>query len=132
MACSLSKFGECNPKKSAISIVRDEFERYEYAIVCMQCEDAPCLEVCHQGAYYVEDRIVKREDDKCIHCRLCAAVCPHSAISTIGRELVKCDLCGGDPQCVKFCSTEALVYEEETKELSQRRKELAKKILLTS
>jgi ferredoxin len=25
---------------------------------------------------------------------------------------LKCDLCGGDPQCVKFCPTEALVYTD--------------------
>jgi Fe-S-cluster-containing hydrogenase component 2 len=25
---------------------------------------------------------------------------------------LKCDLCGGDPQCVKFCPTEALVFTD--------------------
>jgi Fe-S-cluster-containing hydrogenase component 2 len=45
---------------------------------------------------------------------------------------VKCDLCDGDPKCVKYCSTEALVYEEETKEQASRRRDLAKKILSTS
>jgi Fe-S-cluster-containing hydrogenase component 2 len=30
-----------------------------------------------------------------------------------GEEMpLKCDLCEGDPQCVKFCPTEALVLTE--------------------
>jgi Fe-S-cluster-containing hydrogenase component 2 len=90
------------------------------------------MDVCHQESYYVEDNVVMHDDEKCIHCRLCAAVCPHSAITTIGNELVKCDLCDGDPKCVKYCSTEALVYKEETKEQASRRRELAKRILSTS
>jgi len=27
------------------------------------------------------------------------------------RIMKKCDLCGGDPKCVKFCLTKALVYD---------------------
>ena len=38
--------------------------------------------------------------------------CPFGAITydTDRRSLMKCDLCGGDPQCVRFCPTDALKF----------------------
>lgn len=135
LACSLSKFGECNPKKAAISVVRDEFERFEYPIACLQCDDALCLKFCPQNAYTKEQvgdgkaTIIRWHKEKCIKCRFCATVCPYAAITVMDNELVKCDLCNGDPKCVKVCSTNAIQYAEETSELSGRRKTLAKKLL---
>jgi Fe-S-cluster-containing hydrogenase component 2 len=133
IACSLGKFGECNPKKAAVSVIRDEFERFEYPIICMQCEDALCLKFCPQNAYYKEStpagEVIKYNKDKCIKCRFCATICPHCAITVLDNEVVKCDLCDDNPKCVKVCSTGALKYEEETAELSARRKKLAQKIL---
>ncbi|MCK4909828.1 MAG: 4Fe-4S dicluster domain-containing protein [Planctomycetes bacterium] len=129
IACSLTKFGECNPKKAAINIVRDEFERFEYPIICMQCEDAQCQKFCPQNAYGKEDEVIKWDKNKCIKCRFCVTVCPYSAITVMDGEIIKCDLCGGDPKCVKVCSTNAIRYEEETHELADKRKTLAKKLL---
>jgi Fe-S-cluster-containing hydrogenase component 2 len=128
IACSLSKYGECNPKKSGISIVRDEFNRYEVPVVCFQCEDPPCEKYCHQNAYEIKDGIIIRREDKCIGCRLCAVMCPYNAITTLGKEIIKCDLCNGDPVCVRYCSTGAIQYLEETEELERRRKEMAERL----
>jgi Fe-S-cluster-containing hydrogenase component 2 len=38
--------------------------------------------------------------------------CPFGAIlyDSERRRVIKCELCEGDPQCVKFCPTEALKY----------------------
>ncbi|MFX1509449.1 MAG: 4Fe-4S dicluster domain-containing protein [Promethearchaeota archaeon] len=131
LACSLTKFGECNPRKAAISVVRDEFERFEFPVVCFQCQDAPCITACPQNAITKDEGHVTRDDDRCIGCRLCAVVCPFSAITTHGKELIQCDLCGGDPQCVKYCSTNAIEYAEETQEAMQRRKEQLARVLIT-
>jgi Fe-S-cluster-containing dehydrogenase component len=47
---------------------------------CMQCEHAPCVEVCMVGAsYYRDDGIVMMDYDKCIGCRYCEAACPYQA-----------------------------------------------------
>lgn len=129
LACSLSKFGECNPKKAAITVVRDEFERFEFPMVCFHCEDPVCMKYCHQSAYTMVDGVVIRDADRCIGCRMCAVLCPYNAISVLDGEVVKCDLCDGDPKCVKYCSTEAIQYLEETEELEARRKELARRVL---
>ena len=49
---------------------------------CMQCEHAPCVEVCPVGAsYYRDDGIVMMDYDKCIGCRYCQVACPFQARS---------------------------------------------------
>ncbi len=47
---------------------------------CMQCENAPCLNVCPVGATYRDETgniLVNQE--RCIGCRLCMAACPYGA-----------------------------------------------------
>jgi Fe-S-cluster-containing dehydrogenase component len=47
---------------------------------CMQCQHAPCVEVCPVGAsYYRADGIVMMDYDKCIGCRYCEVACPYGA-----------------------------------------------------
>jgi Fe-S-cluster-containing dehydrogenase component len=47
---------------------------------CMQCKEAPCVEVCPVGAsYYRDDGIVMMDYDKCIGCRYCQVACPYQA-----------------------------------------------------
>jgi Fe-S-cluster-containing dehydrogenase component len=43
---------------------------------------------------------------------MCILACPFGAPSfdPIERVTMKCDLCGGDPECVKLCSSEALKF----------------------
>ena len=49
---------------------------------CMQCSDAPCVEVCPVGAsYYRPDGIVMMDYDRCIGCRYCEVACPYGARS---------------------------------------------------
>lgn len=48
---------------------------------CMQCENAPCLNVCPTGATFRDDEGVVLVDQvsKCIGCRMCMAACPYGA-----------------------------------------------------
>jgi Fe-S-cluster-containing hydrogenase component 2 len=117
MACSLKHFGEGNPARSLIKVLR--YERMgEYLVpvpmICQQCETPMCEAVCpvkaisqdpDTGAYVVDKK-------KCLGCRLCVAACPVGAIEVDPREKTasKCDLCGGDPMCVKFCIQEAIEW----------------------
>jgi Fe-S-cluster-containing hydrogenase component 2 len=50
--------------------------------------------------------------DVCIGCRSCVAVCPFGAMNfnIKDKQVFKCDLCDGDPQCVRFCEEKAIEY----------------------
>ncbi len=47
---------------------------------CMQCENAPCVDVCMvKASYYRSDEIVMMDYDRCIGCRYCEVACPYGA-----------------------------------------------------
>jgi Fe-S-cluster-containing dehydrogenase component len=50
--------------------------------------------------------------DECIGCAACVDACPFG-VATLHPETglaLICDLCGGDPACVKRCATGAIAY----------------------
>ncbi|MFQ6082067.1 MAG: 4Fe-4S dicluster domain-containing protein [Candidatus Aminicenantia bacterium] len=120
-ACSVSRFGENNPKKSGIIIKRDLFERFEIQFICRNCEDPPCVDACITGAMQKNDLtgLVKHDSNKCIGCWSCIMICPYDSIiqskhESSGRSIaLKCDSCPDKeiPPCVVICPTKALVYE---------------------
>ncbi|MGN0515995.1 4Fe-4S dicluster domain-containing protein [Eubacterium sp.] len=85
------------------------------AVNCRHCDDPACVKACITGAMHKDAKtgIVSVDEDKCIGCMTCLAVCPIGCIKT-GTYAVKCDLCQGEdtPACVKNCPNRALVYLE--------------------
>ena len=116
MVCSLAHEGECSTAKSRIKIFRDEEFGNNLISVCLQCADAYCVESCAYGALSRDDKtgVVLVDDELCNVCEIFITACPLGAISlNKEREIVfKCDLCGGDPECVKICSRGALVVKD--------------------
>ncbi|MBI2957452.1 MAG: 4Fe-4S dicluster domain-containing protein [Chloroflexi bacterium] len=46
---------------------------------CMQCQNAPCLNVCPVGATFATpEGVVLIDQQRCIGCRICMAACPYS------------------------------------------------------
>ena len=65
--------------------------------------------------------------DLCIGCKMCVPACPFGAMgfdADRGR-VFKCDLCDGDPQCVRFCDMKAVDYVETSKYQYPRMREAA-------
>lgn len=95
-------------------------EMYFMPVMCQQCENPACVNVCPTGACY-KDRaagVVLIDAEKCIGCRGCIRACPYGIPSFNGetRKIDKCTSCmslqeeGSRPACVKNCSSKALVY----------------------
>jgi len=125
IVCSLNKEGAVDPQRSRIQVVKIDSISLSVPVVCQQCYDAPCVAVCPVGALSRDEAagIVSHDQDLCIGCKSCVAVCPFGAIGidTKANKVFKCDLCGDDPVCVKFCETRAIQYVD-ANTLSLRRK----------
>ena len=116
MVCSLVHEGECSTTKSRIRIFRDEEFGNNLVSLCIQCADAYCIESCSYGALSRDEKTgaVLVDDKLCTGCEECVAACPLGGPSLDkDRDIIlKCDLCGGDPECVQFCSRGALVLKD--------------------
>ena len=76
------------------------------------CEGHPCIAACPVAAITESEGMVLIDAEACIGCSACVRVCPYGAIRMDDGVAWKCDLCGGDPACVKECVTEALKRRE--------------------
>jgi len=108
------------PTRSRITVTALGDEGPFTLIVCRQGQE-PCLS--EDGAVPCAaacpvDAITRNEDtgawvinvEECIGCGACAEACPFEAIifnETLDVPL-KCDLCGGEPECVVMCPSGAL------------------------
>ena len=114
LVCAVSHDGKSNPMRSRIRVMKWEHEGLYIPTSCQQCEDAPCMNVCPVKAISRDEDLqyVKVDYDVCIGCRSCVAVCPFGAMSynTKDKKVFKCDLCEGDPQCVRFCDMKAIDF----------------------
>lgn len=134
--CSLKHEGECNPVLSRIKVLKDEIMGQYFVtvpVVCQQCEIPTCMEVCPMEAIYEDPTTGARlvDEDRCTGCRMCIISCPVGAaeIHPTKHTSFRCDLCGGDPECVKICLHGALSYIEKDKIGYKGRREAVKKLI---
>ena len=98
------------------------------ATACRQCEDAPCANVCPNGAIIRDKGFIHVMQERCIGCKTCVVACPYGAMEVVTKpifrqngaamtatsdkaEAHKCDLCharAGGPACMEICPTKAL------------------------
>ncbi len=82
-------------------------------VLCLQCDDAACVRVCPTRALGRNARTgaIECASSRCIRCGQCAIACSFGNITvTATGETQKCDLCGGQPACARFCPSGALKY----------------------
>ncbi|MCJ7608557.1 4Fe-4S dicluster domain-containing protein [Candidatus Bathyarchaeota archaeon] len=103
------------------------FPGVEVPHLCAQCNDYPCVASCPVQALSTDPAtkavIVDRE--KCTSCGTCVGACPgHVPIMHPGdNKATICNLCDGDPECVKVCAEagyNALMLVDEPPGISRR------------
>lgn len=111
LACAIEHYKVNNPKKSAVQVlVVYPHPVIRMPIICSQCKDAPCAEVCPVDALSRVDGVVKLDREACISCYRCIEACPFGAMYAHEEcdYPIKCDMCNGDPRCVRECPKGAI------------------------
>ena len=132
LICAVQHDGISNPARSRIKVMKWEAEGLYVPMSCQQCQDAPCVNVCPVKALSRDEDLARItvDYDVCIGCRSCVAVCPFGAMSfnSIDKKVFKCDLCDGDPQCVRFCEVEAVGFVEPNEISIHKKREAAERL----
>ena len=114
LVCAYHHAGMVDINSAAISIYQFSDASAIVPMLCMQCDEPECIKVCHNHAISKceQSGVVTIDDAKCIKCNSCLHACPFGNIRssvTLGRQ-IKCDQCGGDPQCQKVCPVGAIDF----------------------
>ncbi len=116
LECSARCQGGFNPRLALLRVEIGAEGLVNFPVACQQCENAFCEKVCPHGAMVRDEKmqIPVVLADKCRKCGLCITYCPIEIIKkTSEGKAIKCDLCAGDPLCVKSCPTGALTLVRE-------------------
>ena len=102
LAC-IAAHNDCTPKEAAkmrkthpprLEVFKTDHVRV--AVMCRQCEEAPCAHVCPTGAiYFNEQRRSILNPQLCAGCGLCQMACPYGAM---GKQFF--DFCDYDPYSI--------------------------------
>jgi len=115
-ACSFRHEGAFQPAESRIWVHDFVDEAVYVPVACFHCRDAPCLRYCPTYAISRDPLTgwVTINEDTCIGCGMCLVACPFGAMGFHAEKNIarNCDLCGGEPQCVRICTYGALEYAE--------------------
>ncbi|HET6459290.1 MAG TPA: 4Fe-4S dicluster domain-containing protein [Syntrophales bacterium] len=109
-ACSVFHTGIVRPSVARIHVMKYK-DSIDVPVLCWHCNDTPCVAVCpttpksitpdpdHNGMILNEKTCLGR---KCLKCK---EACPAQFVNVnpdTGKPLM-CDMCAGDPACVKAC-----------------------------
>lgn len=118
VACSqFHEDGKIWPAAARIR-VHEYYPGLEFPVLCYQCGNTPCVPACPEDAVFIdpETSTVVYDETKCIRvtegaeCTECHDACPGNAITfhPESRLPISCDMCGGEPECVKACRDKTL------------------------
>ena len=101
-------------------------------VVCQQCDDPMCADVCVMGAIArdPDNGILVINEDLCVGCKTCVSACPWGAPqwNQDTGKVEKCDYCmdrideGLKPACVTTCTTGCLKFGN-VEDMTQIRRE---------
>ncbi len=117
LVCAVRNLKANNKSKGAIRVsAKFPYPGTHEINLCRQdgCPNQPCLSACPVGAITKNSKgIVEVDKEKCVLCLACEKACPYGAIFDHAdlKHVIHCNLCNGDPECVKWCPTQAMEYK---------------------
>ncbi|MBN1615609.1 MAG: 4Fe-4S dicluster domain-containing protein [Deltaproteobacteria bacterium] len=134
IVCSVKKERVSDPSRSRIRVLRWERGQEALPVFCQHCEEPLCALVCPVDAIKREEStgLVVPDREICVGCGGCVSICPMLGAGFDNREhkALRCDLCQGDPACVKCCPTGALRYVDSDQSQIDRKRAAARKLYL--
>ncbi|MBI4318644.1 MAG: 4Fe-4S binding protein [Chloroflexi bacterium] len=107
--CAVSHENKVAVALARLQVVKKHVEGSPAVVICRQCKKCAPFEKCPTGAIKRDaDGVLAFDMAACNLCGECIPLCPFDAIRQVGDQMLTCDLCNGDPQCVRFCATRAL------------------------
>ena len=107
LTCSFVHDAEFSLDRALIWVDKDAERAACRPRVCIQCREAPCIDSCPDAALSIDGRTgaIRVNQAICSGCQVCVGTCPYGGIGFDEQQgfPVICDLCDGDPACVKFC-----------------------------
>jgi Fe-S-cluster-containing hydrogenase component 2 len=97
-------------------VVKIEDIGIDYPVVCQQCQERYCTRCPEKAIEVGESGQIVVSPTLCTACGTCEIMCPIGAIELYEEIPHVCDLCGGDPRCVKACTLDAIGYEPDVTE----------------
>jgi carbon-monoxide dehydrogenase iron sulfur subunit len=116
IACVFRREEAFGTSSARVRIVKEEAEGADIPFLCQLCETPACVAACPPRALHkdADTGIIVLDLIACTRCLDCRTACPYDSVFVhpeTGLPLI-CDLCQGDPACVKRCSTRAIFWEK--------------------
>lgn len=132
MVCSVKKEGASDPSRARTHVIKWEMEGLYVPMFCQHCEEPLCAAVCPVRAIQRDESSgrVRVDKERCVGCRSCLSACPFGAIGwdEKKKKVLRCDLCHGDPTCVKYCETKAIQFVDADKAAMLKKRSAAERL----
>ena len=128
MVCSFKHTKKFSPRLSRVSVLKRDELGFDYPVFCHQCDPCTSVAACPEKALTrTGPGVIRLIEDSCNGCGLCAEACIHEAVKfDADNKPIFCDLCSGEPACVRRCPTGALIFRDYDGEFSKPEKVLIK------
>ncbi len=115
--CSLNHEREFNPSLAFLHVAKNPMNGSYNPEVCNQCMVPACFYACPiEDAIAIDSKTGARViiEERCIKCGRCLDACLLGMITfnPAKNTYSKCNLCDGNPLCVKYCPTNAIKYKK--------------------
>jgi len=133
LACSFEQEGSFRPGATRVHTFTWEREGFSVPLMCQQCDDAACVNICPTGAMHHSgngSNLVELDRSACIGCKMCVIACPFGSVryDSVTKSISKCDTCGGAPECVEMCPNGALEFVDDAEQTRSRKRAIAEKL----